>query len=186
MTRDDVIAAIEAAFRGVSLGDGVGLWQGQSLDMHGTVEDIAAARRNDEKDDWHKLQAADLNTCHSSLSFFDSAGMRFHLPAFMIADLRGEYDFGVTFALTYRFTDHIKDTLLKLAKVYRAPGEVDKTNLERGDAIFGGFSIQQASAVVDFLTFKLEQTGADDISGDKSAIEEALLNYWWVRAEVKI
>ena len=37
--------------------------------------------------------------CNSSLSFFDPKGMRFHLPAYLIAQISGEFD-----GLEYRLT----------------------------------------------------------------------------------
>jgi len=40
--------------------------------------------------------------CNSSLSFFNADGMRFHLPAFLIAELKGEYRCGIEICLTSR------------------------------------------------------------------------------------
>jgi hypothetical protein len=49
---------------------------------------------------WAGLRSEELNKCNSSLSFFDAEGMRFHLPAYLIADLDGTYGFGMAFTLT--------------------------------------------------------------------------------------
>lgn len=97
----EVAHAIEAAFAGVTLGGGVGLQQGQGLDDYADAATCAAYRENDEKDDWHRIPTEALNHCNSSLSFFDAEGMRFHLPAFLLADLRGDYGFGMAFCLTH-------------------------------------------------------------------------------------
>lgn len=96
-----VARAIEAAFAGVTLGGGVGLQEAQGLDDYADAETCVTYRAKDEKDDWHRIPADALNHCNSSLSFFDAEGMRFHLPAYLLADLRGDYSFGMAFCLTH-------------------------------------------------------------------------------------
>jgi hypothetical protein len=91
---------IREAFAGVKLGSGIGLQEAQGVDDYEEAETCARYRASDEKDDWSRIQVSDLNCCNSSLSFFDAEGMRFHLPAFLIADLQGTYDFGMAFCLT--------------------------------------------------------------------------------------
>jgi hypothetical protein len=90
---------IRAAFTGVKLGAGIGLYQAQGLDDYADETTCAAYRQKDEKDNWEAIPVAHLNECNSSLSFFDAEGMRFHLPAYLIADLDGEYRFGMAFCL---------------------------------------------------------------------------------------
>lgn len=80
---------VRSAFQGVTLGNGIGLWQGQGLDDYANSETLARYRAQDEKVDWSRIPASELDSCHSSLSFFDAEGMRFHLPAYLIADLEG-------------------------------------------------------------------------------------------------
>ena len=103
---------IRSAFRGVSLGGGVGLMQGQGLDDYADAETIAEYRANDQKDDWTLLDPDRLNSCHSSLSFFDAEGMRFHLPAYLIADLEGTLNQDIIFHLTYRADDAMSRFIL--------------------------------------------------------------------------
>lgn len=98
---------IWGAFQGVTLGDGVGLWQAQGLDDYADDRQLAEYRVQDEKVDWPAISADDLNRCYSSLSFFDAEGMRFHLPAFLIADLKGLYSQDVVFPLTYFENDNL-------------------------------------------------------------------------------
>lgn len=95
----DIQTQIQDAFVGVVLGDGVGLWQAQGLDDYKSLAECLVLRERDEKLDWSKISAEDLNICNSSLSFFDAKGMQFHLPAFLIADLKGEWMFNLTFHL---------------------------------------------------------------------------------------
>ena len=78
---------IRDAFQGVRLGNGVGLFEAQGLDERSGSETLKRYRAGDEKDDWSRIAKADLEGCDSSLSFFDQEGMRFHLPAYLIADL---------------------------------------------------------------------------------------------------
>ena len=99
---DTLCEVIRKAFAGVKLGKGVGLQEGQGLDDYEDAATCTKYRAKDEKEDWSRIPVAELNRCSSSLSFFDPAGLRFHLPAFLIADLRGEYQGGnVVFHLTY-------------------------------------------------------------------------------------
>ena len=103
MTEEEARVAqlVREAFQGVTLGNGVGLRQGQGLDDYEDAATRAALRLSDEKDDWTNISGADLNRCYSSLSFFDAEGMRFHLPAYLIADLEGTFDHDMDFHLFY-------------------------------------------------------------------------------------
>ena len=102
MTDDEkrVVELIRQAFRGATLGNGVGLMQAQGLDDYADAKTLGEYRSQDEKSDWSAIPADELNSCCSSLSFFDAEGMRFHLPAFLIADLEGTFVQEVVFHLT--------------------------------------------------------------------------------------
>jgi hypothetical protein len=105
LVAQQVCKAVETAFAGVKLGGGVGLQEAQGIDDYADAATCAAYRSTDEKDDWHRIPVEALNQCYSSLSFFDAEGMRFHLPAYLIADLHGDYEFGMAFCLT-QGSDH--------------------------------------------------------------------------------
>jgi hypothetical protein len=90
---------IRSAFGSVRLGHGIGLHEAQAIDDYASDDVRARNRANDEKHAWAGLKAHDLNECYSSLSFFDAEGMRFHLPAYMCADLDGEYGFELVYSL---------------------------------------------------------------------------------------
>ena len=145
---DRIIGRIAEAFAGVTLGDGVGLQQAQGLDDYEDEPTCAAYRETDEKEDWRKITSSDLNGCNSSLSFFDSKGMRFHLPAYMIAELRGEYDFGMAFSLTQ-------------------VGDYDYN--------YSALDSAQRQAVRQFLLFLLDDP---EYVFDRPHIERALSDYW--------
>src|SRR5688500_17196676 len=80
---------IREAFAGVKLGNGIGLQEAQGIDDYADKETCARYRAGDEKEDWTRIPAEELSRCNSSLSFFDAEGMRFHLPAFLVAELQG-------------------------------------------------------------------------------------------------
>jgi hypothetical protein len=96
---------IRAAFADVTLGDGVGMQESRGKDDYEDDETLVRYRSYDEKEDWERIPSSELNSGAGGLCFFDAEGMRFHLPAYLIADLRGEYHFGMTFTLTH-LTDH--------------------------------------------------------------------------------
>lgn len=119
MSLEAVIAAIEAAFAGVTLGGGVGLQQAQGIDDYADAATCAYFREGDEKDDWRRIPASELNHCNSSLSFFDAEGMRFHLPAYLVAELRGTYGFNLVFCLI-DLSDYRCDQLAMLSAAQRS------------------------------------------------------------------
>jgi len=100
--RERVASLIRDAFHGVTLGNGVGIWEGRALDDYADGHGIAAARQRDERMDWSAITIDDLSECESSLSFADAEGVRFLLPAFLLAQLEDSLPAGVTFDLTRR------------------------------------------------------------------------------------
>jgi len=101
MTSGEVRTRIHEAFAGVTLGNGIGLHEAQTIDDYKDAATRAAERAGDEKEDWKTIPVSDLNACYSSLSFFDAEGMRFHLPAYLIAALDGEYLQDLSFQLAF-------------------------------------------------------------------------------------
>lgn len=139
---------IREAFRGVKLGAGVGLMQGQGLDDYADAETLARYRAGDEKEDWSRIPVIKLKQCGSSLSFFDADGMRFHLPAYLIACLEGTMEHCLLFDLTC----------------------FEYQNLSR----FASLSDAQRDAVREYLLMRLSQS--DDFN--RPMIEKALEEHW--------
>jgi len=83
-----VIDAIEKAFGGVRLEDGVSLREAIVLDNYGTDEERQRARLQDEPEDWRKIPDETIADYSASLAFLDAKGMRFYLPAFMCFAVR--------------------------------------------------------------------------------------------------
>ena len=137
---------IKEAFRGVTLGEkGVGLWEGRALD---DGIGVAAARMTDERLDWSALPIDDLCACESSLAFADAEGVRFLLPAFLLAQLEDQLSAGIIVYLTHMSSQHDH---------------------------FAALSSIQRSTVREFLKLLRDDPAFDY---DRQAIDEALENYW--------
>jgi hypothetical protein len=98
---EELCERIEAAFTGVKLGDGIGLWQAQGLDDYEPPEVCAEYRLRDETEDWSRISDDILQNCNSSPSFLDAKGFRFYMPAFMLSELRGDYGFHFMWSLIH-------------------------------------------------------------------------------------
>lgn len=146
--RRRVTELIRHAFRDVSLGNGIGLRQGRGLDNYADTKTLAAYRAEDEKLDWSAIPIKDLNRYNDALSFLDAEGMRFHLPAFLIASLeRNGPD--VVFYLTFP-----------------ADGKFELLNAE------------QRQAVREFLIHRLHTLSEPQLGFEGPRIESALNEYW--------
>lgn len=148
MDRDGISHQITDAFSGVVLGSGIGLWEAQAIDDYESKNTQEKSREKDEKENWKLLRPDVLQRCHSSLSFFDADGMRFHLPAFIIESLNNEVDDPI-FHLT-QLDDYAKSKLSTL-----------------NDA--------QQQAITMYLNWCLEQ---DDYGFEHTTIKKALNEYW--------
>ncbi|MGF2687293.1 DUF6714 family protein [Marinobacter sp. DUT-3] len=148
-TQDQIIEMVKDAFCGVELGNGIGLLQAQAIDNREPDEVQTKWRKKDEKFHWESISHELLEGCHSSLSFFDAEGMKFHLPAFIVASITGEVGdplFHLTFDLGRHF--HSK---------------------------FATLSEGQKRAVSEYLTWCLTR---DEYSYDYGAIQKALELHW--------
>lgn len=94
-----VIEGLRQAFASTRLEDGIGLWEAQGIDDHEDQSVCEKYRHTDEKENWQNIPPEVLARCHSSLSFFNPKGMRFHLPAFLMAELNGTLSMGTEFHL---------------------------------------------------------------------------------------
>ena len=116
---DELCRKIETAFEGVTLEDGIGLWEAQGIDDREDEETCARYRARDEKNDWKKVPTDDLSGCNSSPSFLDAKGFRFYLPAFMCAELRDEHGYGFEFTLV-QIDQHGRQKFSLLSPLQRA------------------------------------------------------------------
>ena len=103
-----------------------------------------------KRQDWSRISAKALNECNSSLSFFDDEGMRFHLPAYLLGDLNGSYEYGMAFVLT------------------QASSREEQ---------FGLLNKEQRETVRTYLKFIENEP---EYAFDREDIRNALNNYWSV------
>ncbi len=158
--RQQQLDAIERAFRDVELGDGVSLHETVVIDDYGDSEERRMARLPDERHDWRKLindpELARIGGVGGPC-FYDAAGLRFHLPAYLslaVTDFeRPEADLALEslmFNLTYFSQDNVErlqilnaaqkkcvhDVLVFLRKFY----ELESSELD--DAINGFWRVE--------------------------------------------
>ena len=145
---ETIAAAATEAFAGATLGSGIGLLEANGLDDYANKKTLAAYRDEDEKHDWGVIPLESLNRYSSSLSFFDAEGMLFHLPAYLLADMRGQYDFDLVYNLTQSMLLKEQCALLTQA---------------------------QRKVVRAYLQFAEEE---EDHEFDREHIQRALQNYW--------
>ncbi|WP_430907673.1 DUF6714 family protein [Maribacter sp. 2-571] len=84
-TKAQLIGVIYKAFEGVTLEEGIGLWEGYALDERlENTKEYYRLKGKDEREDWQKIPILDLYYCSSSISFLDAKGMRFHLGLYLL------------------------------------------------------------------------------------------------------
>lgn len=139
--------------------------------------------------DWTAVPAAELDAHHGALSFFSEAGLRFFLPAFLIADVEGSLEFAdPVFHLTHGFHDSSVEVPTADGAVVQAIGGSVLLNPRRYGAMtfrdharyrLSIFTREEARAIVAYLRYKRES----DASGfDVPAIDAALEAYWLDRS----
>ena len=153
---DEVIQKIDNAFSDVILEGGIGLLQAQAIDDYLPKEEQDKQRQKDEKLNWKSISFNDLQRYHSSLSFFDAAGMKFHLPAYIIGSIKGELDDPI-FHLT------ILDTYAESKLVT--------------------LNLNQKKSIIEYLNWCLTQ---EEFEYETEDIEKALKEYWQKSPNKKI
>ena len=183
--KEVVMAEIYAAF-GENEYPGDGFLQG-SFEGCEPAEVIAPFKG---RADWQSIEAALLDGCDTALSFFSEAGLRFFLPAYLIADVRGELQTAEPlFVLIHGFSDVSIKHQTTTRVFIRKTGKTAFVNPRR----YGGmtfydyarcrlsvFTREEARAIVMYLRYKRE---ADLYHVHTEAIEAALREYWLARAE---
>lgn len=104
----------------------------------------------------------------SALSFFSDEAFRFYLPAYMIADLRGDLrEVNVVFHLTHGLDDKSREKLINSNRYGQ------RTWFESNSHKFSIFTREQAIAIVIYLRFKRKK---DKFA--RAEIDQALRSYW--------
>ena len=140
--------------------------------------------------DWQSLDAPLLDANEAALSFFSVAGLRFFLPAFLIADVREELQTAdPLFVLVHGFSDIAITHQTKTRAFVRKTGRTAFVNPTRyGGMTFydyarwrlSAFTREEARAIVAYLKYKRD---SDPLHLHTQEIEAALNLYWLERAE---
>jgi len=137
-------------------------------------EPLLVERDFRDKTDWRVLSPEFLDSAPdgyaSALSFFSDEALRFYLPAYLIADLRGQLNRAdVLFHLTHGLDDESRSKLLNPLRY---------GNRTWFDAISHRLSIfdaAQAAAIVRYLEHKIDVA---DLELERRSARQALDNYW--------
>jgi hypothetical protein len=97
LTAEALCEEIRRAFHGVKLGGGIGLSEADAVDDYADDATRMACRQRDEREDWQRIPPESLRG--EGLCFTDAEGMRFHLPAFMIAAVQHGSSYSPVFML---------------------------------------------------------------------------------------
>jgi hypothetical protein len=141
-------------------------------------EPLLVERDFRDKTDWRVLSPEFLDSAPdgyaSALSFFSDEALRFYLPAYLIADLRGQLNRAdVLFHLTHGLDDESRSKLLNPLRY---------GNRTWFDAISHRLSIfdaAQAAAIVRYLEHKIEVA---ELELERRSARQALDNYWLRRS----
>lgn len=183
--REQVIQAIRAAFgANVYPGDP---WLVGSREGCEPEEEVGPFRG---RTDWQALDAAFLDRQPGALHFFSEAGLRFFLPAYLIADLRGQLTYAEPlFTVTHGFSEVEATVNVGGRDFVMRSGRSAFVNPRRyGAARFEDharfrlsvFTREEAGAIVQYLEYKRANDGPDGF--DRPRIDDALNLFWRQRA----
>ena len=129
--------------------------------------------------DWREVKAGFIDRAPdgfgSALSFFSSEAFRYYLPAYLLADLRGQLrQADPLFHLWHGLEDATRSTPVNERRYGRW------TWFDAVSERFHDFTPAEAAAIVSYLRYKA--THVQD-GQDQRVIEQALRNYWLPRLE---
>jgi hypothetical protein len=129
------------------------------------------------KDDWRTLDAAFIDNAPdgyaSALSFFSDEAFRFYLPAYLIADIRGQLTrIDPVFCLCHGLSDSSRSSPVNP----RRSGQ--RTWWDTATHRLSMFTSKEAAAIAAYLSRRVELDGFQ-----AEFIEQALNNYWLERAK---
>lgn len=91
---DNLIQHVQRVFTGVELDGGMGLQEAAGIDDYAGPQELERLNAADEKVDWRRIPPERLSQCFAAPSYLDAKGMRFHIPAFLVAELSGAIEEG--------------------------------------------------------------------------------------------
>jgi hypothetical protein len=181
MTRDGLVAAIEATFTAPYPGD---RWLQGSFEGCEPFDEVGAFVGIT---DWRTLEPAFLDAHYTALSFFSEAGLRFFLPAYLVADL---HDALATadplFGLIHGFSEFAYDAL-DADVSHRSGGPVLLGPMRYGAIVWEDaarhrlsvFCREEAAVIADYLRYRRDH---DAIGTETHSIDAALDRFWVARS----
>jgi hypothetical protein len=140
--------------------------------------------------DWRTLEPEFLDRHSAALSFFSQAGLRYFLPAYLLADLAGLLQTAdPVFHLASPFHDVTIDIPVGERTFRRTIGRSQLVNpLRYGATTFldyarwrlSVFTEEESRAIVEYLGWRREAT---DLDAERAAIDAALTEFWLPRVE---
>ena len=141
-------------------------------------------------EDWTHIDAGLLDRHYAALSFFSEAGFRFYLPAYLLADLRGELQTAdPLFHLVHGFSDVVVVHETPAGSFQRRTGGTALVNPQRYGAAtwcdyarwrLSVFSREEAGAIVAYLRHMRD---SDPYRLQAEQIDAALAQFWLERAQ---
>ena len=183
--KEIVIAAIEKAFEATEH-PGDAFLQGSHEGCE-PAEEVGPFRG---RHDWRSIEAPFLDAHAGALSFFTEGGLRFYLPAYLLADLRGELAIAdPLFHLTHGFSDVEVEAPTKTRVFVLKSGRTAFVNSRRYGALtffdyarfrLSVFTREEAAAIVGYLGYRHD---LDPGGPWRAAIDAALSAFWLERAQ---
>jgi hypothetical protein len=135
-----------------------------------------------DKRDWRLLTPEFLDWAPdgfgSALSFFSDEAFRFYLPAYLIAELRGQLQsVDPLYHVTRGLADNSKDELINPLR-YGC-----RTWMDHARHKFAVFNNSQARAIAAFIAYRRD-TAETDL--DRREADQALNNYWLPRTMANV
>jgi len=172
MERDEVEAAVRAAFAGVRLGGGISLRQAQAADTWGddhTEAEWRALPRGEVTDDWSLVPEAELR--RDGTAYLDEQGLRYYLPAFMLWLL--DHYVNVYVTADERLLDSEPEMAIIGTLSAIAPGKEERAVRY---AVFDGYTPQQRAAIAAYVEALPRLVELDHM--DATLVERAIRDYW--------
>lgn len=158
--RNRLIADIETVFGDVERGLGQTIHEAD-LKGHGSADDVRKARLLDNERTWQEVPDEVIDACFQALTFLDTAGFRYYLPAFLRFALRHLDD------SQHKHSPAVDWAIYNLWCPIWSPEELN--------AKFAVFNDEQKQVICRFLRFMIEGTNGH---ADERAAKEAFNRYW--------
>lgn len=154
-----IIAAIHAAFRGVSRGQ-ITMHEAEVIDEYGSEDERIDARKLDTDQEWEEIPEEHVEECTTALCHVDPESWRYYIPRYMEWSLR---HFRTNDSVVSDFTIYTFD-----------PSSTDPVLTEYSMERYRLLSADQSRVLCRFLRY-MAQNGdhADDVVAN-----EAIRKYW--------